>query len=369
MNIPVGEIIITAAVATAIPAVYLPLHRKYSSRDRRRITNDVTISATKGLLTAGLIISILFYVAAIVSGIVCTLLAPSYATYAAVPTLGFFSALMAFGYINDKFQYSVIEDKGLNSVCIYRKDKFFPYEKIGYYRPIAMFGFAGILLFDRYGRKLFSSGAGCDLRINTLFAKLNECGVTAIRNDTVFPTREMRKTAEYKAYAKRKNIFGATIAGFVCGACFILVGGLVSGLNEPPEKFANYPVSGVVTDYEFTRDHTVTITLEDDEHSYRIYSTVYDALDKYFKFYIDCGDSIDMLIAYDKPNNVRIISQIVLNGVKFLDADDAQAAMYDNYRTGNIIAYVVLGLSAAFVAGAVAGSIYLGVKKRSPAAK
>lgn len=358
-----GEILITVILAAALPAVFLPLNFRYRSRDRRKIIRDAVVNVKHGILIVGLCLAILFYVAGIALGIVLTLLAPSYATYIVVSILGALSALLAFACINDKFQYIVIEEKGVNSVCIYRKDKFIPYEKIKHYRLVALFGLPGIILYSHIGVTLLSSGFGCDENLYKLTQKLNDHGVYPVPLGVMFPTREMRRSAEFKQATKSGTTKIAIAAFTVCGACFMIMFGLTFGLNFPPQKFINYEVSGIVESYKFTSERygstNFNFTLEDDDHVYWVYSVVYDEVDVALQHDLYRGDAVNLLIAYDRDDNKRIVSQIELNGRIYLYAADAEAAEIADYEFGIKMSYVFLGLGCATFLGEIIYIIYI----------
>lgn len=368
-----GEVLITVIFAVAIPAVFLPLYFRYRSRDRRKIIKYEVINAKRGVLIAAICLAILFYIAAVALGITMTIFAPAYATYISVSLSSVLSALLAFAYINDRFQYIVIEEKGVNSVCIYRKDKFIPYEKIKHYRLVVLFGLPGIILLSPIGVTLFSSGFGCDNNLYKLTQKLNEHNVFPVPPGVMFPTREMRKSAEFKRATKSSRQKASIVAFTICGAAIMMMFGLTFGLNFPPEKFINYEVSGVVESYKFTHERYGSInfnfTLEDDEHAYWVYSVVYDEVDENLESDLYRGDTVNLLIAYDSDDNKRIVSQIELNGRVYLYAADAEAAETSNYQFGVKMSYVFLGLGCATFLGEIIYIIYICASKHKTAEK
>ena len=348
-----GEIIITVIFAVATPLVFLLLIRKAKSRGKRAEKGDIVM--VKAVISSEILFTVVFYVAAVLSGILFKVFGPAYLVYFFVPFFGVVSVIGVFGYINDKFKYIVIKDDSIVVNSFFLPERVISYAEITYYNIINYRGLRGIELLNDAGRVLFSSAAGWDDKLYNLTYKLNDNGVFTLPNS-------VRKTID-----KREMHLGLAIALALLGAMCLLPFGIFLGQLSPAQPYVNYRVSGTVANYKFTDGNvgSLQLTLENDNHVYFLDGVAYDELDFALQKDLSIGDRIRLLIACDEGANRCKISQIVLNGRVYLSAKKAEAAEKENYETNLTASFIVLGIACAFFAGAAAEIIYyIHVKKR-----
>lgn len=343
-----GEILITVIISAAIPIAYVLLYRIGVSRDRRKALRNDVISVERSLLLCGMAGTVFFYSVTVLCGILSTIFLPAYVTYILVSIFGLISALGALGCVNDKFKYIIIEDEQITSVSMFFKDKVFPYSDVKNYLLPNFRGRKGIVLYGHDGKKLFSSGVGCDGKLYNLTYKLNDIGIFTMPD------------SEIKAGNKREIPIFIAVTLALMGAMLMLPFGLTYSHNQPPETYMNYRVSGVVAEFKFKDGDRpyLKLTLENDDHVYWVYSVVYDKLDKDLQKNLSRGDRIRLLIAHDESGGKRKVSQIELNGRIYLSAEKAETAEMKSYRTNRTFAFVFLGIACAFFAGTTAAIIY-----------
>lgn len=239
-----GEIFITVIFAVAIPAVFLPLYFKFRALFYSRKMPYDAVCVKNGVLIAALFITILLYAATVICGITCTILAPARATYISVSVLGAFTVIFSLAYLHDKFQYIAAEETGVTDVCIFRKDKIIPYEKIKYYHIGYIKWHKVITLLNRNGIPLLTI-SNYDKYLDIFLQKLEEFGVSLIPDCVKFPTEEMRKSDEYKAFRKKETLFALIIIeAFLCFCC-MLIFGLIFGFSATDHYHAGHIIAFV----------------------------------------------------------------------------------------------------------------------------
>ena len=133
---------------------------------------------------------------------------------------------------------------------------------------------------------------------------------------------------------------------FGCGVLFIaLLGFILPELHI--NTFENYSVEGVVESCVI-KDKIVVIKLVQDDNEYRVNNIVFDNLSHAFEGKIKPSDEISLLVAYTDDYGRKNISQIEINGVKYLDAQESEAAETDNYNLGVVMVIVFAAIGGTF---------------------
>ena len=103
-----------------------------------------------------------------------------------------------------------------------------------------------------------------------------------------------------------------------------------------------------------------------DDKTYYVNQIVYEKLDKDVYYVLVKNEEIKLYIAYQDEYERYHISQIELQHVIYLDMEEAESALYSNYKTSKIVSYVFLGIGTVLEILALVDIIKIKILKNQP---
>ena len=91
-------------------------------------------------------------------------------------------------------------------------------------------------------------------------------------------------------------------------------------------------------------DEIVKIYLTENEKEYYINNIIYDAVDEEIFDVIKEGKKVRLLIGYEDEYLRLNISEIEIDGIKYLEKNSAFQEIYNNYHSSIIASYAFLGI-------------------------
>lgn len=179
-----------------------------------------------------------------------------------------------------------------------------------------------------------------------------------------YPSEEMKKNKRFQ-YMKK---ISSSIMGFwlflLFGLSSLLFGGLIHA-QAHFTSFENYEVSGIIENYSLNNG-ALKIDLVGDDKTYYVNKIVYEKLDKDVYYVLAKNEEIKLYIAYQDEYERYHISQIELQHVIYLDMEEAESALYSNYKTSKIVSYVFLGIGTVLEILALVDIIKIKILKNQP---
>ena len=273
--------------------------------------------------------------------------------------LGLFSALGFFGFSYTEFRYEVFDDEKVTVRRCFKTTTYY-YKDVAYYSYLSGF-IGGLKAYDQNGITLFAS-EGINVGIQDLVEKFRLNNIQGVPFD--YFAAHMQNNTVYQTYAKRRkfNVISWLLFGF--GIFCIAMFGLVLA-NVDYDEYQNEPVSGIVQSYEFGKTGTFTLTLSGDDNTYYVNNLVYKILDKTLEYEIEIGNEALLHVGYKDKYGRMIISQLEINGKKYLDMEESERIDKNNNHETVMCAYVFLGLGCALVIAWVGLFAFAHVKYKS----
>lgn len=245
-----------------------------------------------------------------------------------------FLLLGLFGYIYAKTSYVIVKNDSLIINKFPKKRIKLLYEDIGYFSANY-----SLSCFDKNGIPILTLDhlyVGIERLTNLIERK----GVKQM--ELPYPNETIKENKEFKIYNKKKSIKSKIIIWLIF-AIFAFIMAITCRYAPSYYEFSNYEVIGII-DKIVINDEIVKIYLTENEKEYYINNIIYDALDEEIFDVIKEGKKVRLLIGYEDEYLRLNISEIEIDGIKYLEKNSAFQEIYNNYHSSIIASYAFLGI-------------------------